>query len=116
VIRSLPSILLALGFISQAVGQAAPNLVPDEASTAPNYWCTWYSQNYWIGYGTDLKNLQGVTNAAAREEINEQSLFNQKDGWATTYLPRGRQDYIFLIDRLADQGRKQTNRRRTRLF
>jgi hypothetical protein len=98
VIRSLPSILLALGFISQAVGQAAPNLVPDEASTAPNYWCTWYSQNYWIGYGTDLKNLQGVTNAAAREEINEQSLFNQKDGWATTYLPRGRQDYIFLID------------------
>ena len=97
-IRSLPSILLALGFLSQATGQAAPNLVPGKASTAPNYWCTWYSQNYWIGYGTDLKNLQGVTNAAAREEINEQSLFNQKDGWATTYLPRGRQDYIFLID------------------
>lgn len=77
---------------------AAPNLVPTQPSAAANYWCTWYAQNYWIGRGTDLDSLKGVTNQAAREELNEATLFNQKDGWATTYLPRGRQDYIFLID------------------
>ncbi|BDS06884.1 hypothetical protein NT6N_19240 [Oceaniferula spumae] len=77
---------------------AAPNLVPTEPSTEPNYWCTWYSQNYWIGHGTDLKTLKGVKGAAARDEINEHATFNQKDGWAVSYLPRGREDYIFLID------------------
>ena len=64
----------------------------------PNYWCTWYAQNYWIGRSTDLKDLKGVTNEAAREELNERTVFNPKDGWATTYLKRGRQDFIFLID------------------
>ncbi len=76
----------------------APNLVPATPSAAPNYWCTWYAQNYWINRGQDLKQLKGITNEAAREELNEQALFNDQDGWATTYLKRGRADYIFLID------------------
>lgn len=76
----------------------APNLVPEKPSAEPNYWCTWYAQNYWIKRGQDLKQLKGVTNEAAREELNEHAIFNDKDGWATTYLKRGRADYIFLID------------------
>lgn len=75
-----------------------PNLVPESPATAPNYWCTWYAQNYWVGRGTDLQSLKGLSNTAAREEVNYDALFNTKDGWATTYLPRGRADYIFLID------------------
>ncbi|MCP5534298.1 MAG: hypothetical protein H7A48_14100 [Akkermansiaceae bacterium] len=77
---------------------AGPNLVPARPSTEPNYWCTWYSQNYWIGRGSDLPNLGGVTNAAAREQVNERTVFDEADGWARKYLPRGREDFIFLID------------------
>ncbi len=80
-----------------ALGET-PNLVPVEPATAPNYWCTWYAQNYWIGYGTDLQDLKSVTNANAREEVNYDTIFNQDNGWATTYLKKGRCDYIFLID------------------
>jgi len=92
--KILPGLLLCMASMSIA----APNLVPDEPATAPNYWCTWYAQNYWIGRGTDLQDLKRVTNSNAREELNYQTVFNRKDGWATTYLRRGRSDYIFLID------------------
>ncbi len=74
------------------------NLVSEEAANSPNYWCTWYAQSYWIKRGQNMKELKGITNAAAREELNEHTLFNAKDGWATTYLPGARKDYIFLID------------------
>ena len=47
-----------------------PNLVPTEPASAPNYWCTWYAQNYWIQRGSDLDSLAGLTNKTAREEIN----------------------------------------------
>lgn len=75
-----------------------PNLVPSTPATAANYWCTWYAQNYWIQRGGEITNFKGISNANAREEINDKTLFNTKDGWAATYLPRGRKDYIFLID------------------
>ncbi len=74
------------------------NLVPTQAATAANYWCTWYAQNYWIQRGGEITNFSGITNANAREELNEHTLYNKKDGWASTYLPRGRSDYFFLID------------------
>jgi hypothetical protein len=94
------NIIVIASLILQALPTwaAAPNLVPTEPATAPNYWCTWYAQNYWIGRGTDLKELSTVTNANAREELNTHTIFNKRDGWATTYLRRGRSDYIFLID------------------
>jgi hypothetical protein len=76
----------------------APNLVPPPPADTANYWCTWYAQNYWIGRGTDLQDLKSVTNANAREEVNYHTIFNEEDGWATTYLRNGRSDYIFLID------------------
>ena len=48
---------LMLSMISMAVltietaADKGPNLVPAQPATAPNYWCTWYAQNYWIGHG-----------------------------------------------------------------
>jgi len=96
--RALCLMVLSLGAAQADANDKAPNLVPTKPSTAANYWCTWYAQNYWIGRGTDLKSLKGVTNQAAREEINYHTLFNKKDGWASTYLPQGRADYVFLID------------------
>ena len=96
--QTLCLLIAALGIASSVRAHAGPNLVPDEPASAPNYWCTWYAQNYWIGRGTDLQELSGVTNQAARDELNYHTIFNDEDGWATTYLPRGREDYIFLID------------------
>jgi len=93
--QCLISLLL---FTSLFAEGTPPNLIPEKPSHDPNYWCTWYAQNYWIGRGTDLKTLQGVTNKAAREQLNEKNLFNPKDGWATTLLKRGRKDLTFLID------------------
>ena len=55
---------------SAFANQKGPSLVPEKPAAAPNYWCTWYAQNYWIGRGTDLQTLKGVTNQAARDELN----------------------------------------------
>lgn len=77
---------------------SAINLVPTTPATAANYWCTWYAQNYWIQRGGEITNFKAINNPNAREEINDHTLYNPKDGWASTYLPRGRNDYIFLID------------------
>ncbi|WP_236622247.1 hypothetical protein [Novipirellula maiorica] len=90
--------MIASLVLSATVSADGPNLVPPANEQTANYWCTWYAQNYWIGRGTDLQSLKGVSNSAAREELNEHALFNEVDGWATTYLKRGRQDFIFLTD------------------
>ena len=74
------------------------NLLPQQPSDAPNYWCTWYAQNYWQQRGGEIKNFNKINNPNAREEINYKNVFDSKEGWATTYLPRGREDYYFLID------------------
>ncbi|SMP63301.1 hypothetical protein SAMN06265222_10844 [Neorhodopirellula lusitana] len=94
-------IALTLAFaiqISSLTMAQGPDLVPPAREHTVNYWCTWYAQNYWIGRGTNLTDLKSVTNANARDELNEHSLFNPIDGWATTYLPNSRNDFIFLID------------------
>jgi len=78
--------------------RGAPNLVPAEPATAANYWCTWYAQNYWIQRGGEITDFEGINNPNAREELTYESVFNTKDGWAGTYLPRGRSDFFFLID------------------
>ena len=51
VFRRLLKVLFVVVFILvvSCTGKVAPpNLVPDQKSTAPNYWCTWYWQNYLI--------------------------------------------------------------------
>jgi len=98
----LPGILLLLIFILSCSKNepAKLNLVPGEASKAPNYWCTWYWQNYHIKQwepviAPDADKI--YTNSAAREELNEEILLG-KDGWARIMLPQTRSDYYFLID------------------
>ncbi|NQV31232.1 MAG: hypothetical protein HQ515_00990 [Phycisphaeraceae bacterium] len=75
-----------------------PNLVPTEPATAANYWCTWYAQNYWQQRGGEITDFSQINNPNAREELTYDHLFNEAEGWATMYLPRGRSDYFFLID------------------
>lgn len=77
---------------------AAPNLVPTKPATAPNYWCTWYAQNYWIQRGGEITNFKAINNPNARDTLTYHTVFNPKDGWASTYLENGRSDFIFLID------------------
>lgn len=75
-------------------------LVPEEPSTAPNYWCTWYWQNYLILEGEEVTNPDPATvytNQAAREGLNETTLFGE-NGMANVMLPESKGDYYFLID------------------
>ena len=80
------------------VAFAAPNLVPDKTPVSPNYWCTWYAQNYWIGLGEEITDLNRLSNQNAREQLNEKTVFDSKEGWAVKLLPDSRSDYFFLID------------------
>ncbi len=89
---------LFLLFMSGCASTKAPNLVPDQPGVSPNYWCTWYAQNYWIGLGQDITDLKLLSNQNAREELNEQTVFDEKEGWAVKLLPDSRSDYYFLID------------------
>ena len=76
------------------------NLVPEEAGQSPNYWCTWYWQNYLInkGQAVSVPDAQKIfTNQAARDELNEESIFGN-NGMAVVVLPKTRSDFYFLID------------------
>ena len=75
-----------------------PNLVPTEPAASANYWCTWYTQNYWQQRGGEITDFNAINNPNAREELTHNHLFNPDDGWVTSYLPRGRSDWFFLID------------------
>jgi len=91
-------VTITLIFIVSSTVANTPNLVPTEAATAANYWCTWYAQNYWQQRGGEITDFDKINNPNAREELTYDHLFNDKEGWATTYLPRGRSDFFFLID------------------
>ena len=80
------------------ISEGKPNLVPEDPAEAPNYWCTWYAQNYWQQRGGEISDLKKLNNPNAREELTYSHLFNKEEGWATTYLPQGRGDWYFLID------------------
>ena len=76
------------------------NLVPKEPSTAANYWCTWYWQNYLILKGQEVTNPDAstvYTNRAAREHMTEEHIFGE-NGMANVMLPKTRSDYYFVID------------------
>ncbi|WP_167615129.1 hypothetical protein [Maribellus sediminis] len=76
------------------------SLVPNEVGIAPNYWCTWYWQNYLILKGQEVTNPDAATvytNTAAREEMNEENIFGEQ-GMAVVMLPKTRSDYYFVID------------------
>jgi hypothetical protein len=93
--------LILILFVASACNkepQAVVNLVPDEPAKSANYWCTWYAQNYWVQRGGEISDLNLITNPAAREELTYSHLYNEKEGWISNYLPKGRSDWYFLID------------------
>ena len=79
--------------VADAVASARSehNLVPDEPSCAPNYWCTWAAQNYM--YGHNLANLnpevlEGDSGSKlAHEAATEKVLFGQ-GGWVNSFLSK----------------------------
>jgi hypothetical protein len=94
------SIFFALLLFGCTTSKEILNLVPNEVATAPNYWCTWYWQNYLILKGQEVQDPNAktiYTNKAAREELNEESIFGE-NGMATIMLPKTRSDYYFVID------------------
>ena len=91
-------LILFIAFACKTEPQVIVNLVPEKPATAANYWCTWYAQNYWVQRGGEITDLNKITNSAAREELSYNHLYNEKEGWITNYLPKGRSDWYFLID------------------
>lgn len=80
---------------------ATSNLIPEVATGAPNYWCTWAVQNYM--YGHHLGELHPETlegdagSKLAHEAMNEQVLLGEK-GWAHEFYSRVRKDLFLLLD------------------
>jgi len=90
--------LLCCFFVHGSSAGQGVNLVPESPATAANYWCTWYAQNYWQQRGGEITDIKKINNPNAREEMSYDHLFNEEEGWASSYLPRGRSDFFFLID------------------
>jgi hypothetical protein len=98
--KTITTILLASILFGCTIKEEIPNLVPNEVGTAPNYWCTWYWQNYLILEGQEVTNPDAgtiYTNKAAREGMTEENIFG-KQGMAVVMLPKTRSDYYFVID------------------
>ena len=93
------SIFIYLLLFSCTSNEKAPDLVPEQLCTAPNYWCTWYWQNYLIKAGEPVTNPSGkvYSNPAARENMNYETILG-KNGMARVMLPKSRGEYYFLID------------------
>jgi hypothetical protein len=77
------------------------NLVPEEPSPAPNYWCTWAAQNYMYGHNfaeLDPRILEGESGSKlAREAMTEKVLFGDS-GWGNSFFPKIRKDLYLLLD------------------
>lgn len=80
---------------------AGHNLVLEQPSDAPNYWCTWAVQNYMYGHELaklDPTMLEGESGSKlAHEAMNEAVLFG-KDGWVNSFFPKIRKDLFLLLD------------------
>lgn len=98
--KTITSVFLTFILIGCTVNEQTQNLIPNEVSKAPNYWCTWYWQNYLILKGQKVTNPDAgtiYTNKAAREGMNEKNIFG-KQGMAVVMLPKTRSDYYFVVD------------------
>ncbi len=97
----IPFLILTLGILQACSGpDFSLNLVPQTPATAPNYWCTWYWQNYLIRKGQPVTNPDAATvysNVSARESMNQETIFGAT-GMARVMLPHTRGDYYFVID------------------
>lgn len=100
VVKGTIIFLMTITLMGCAIKNQKASLVPDQAGTAPNYWCTWYWQNYLILKGQKVTNPDSgtvYTNEAARDQLNEENIFGEQ-GMAKIMLPKTRGDYYFLID------------------
>jgi hypothetical protein len=83
------------------MAKVGDNLVPEEPSSNPNYWCTWAAQNYMYGQGLpefDPKVLEGDSGSKlAHDAMTEKTLFGRA-GWAANFFPKIRKDVFFLLD------------------
>jgi hypothetical protein len=98
--KAITTILLVFLLFGCTRKEENINLVPREPSTASNYWCTWYWQNYLILKGQEVTNPDAgtvYTNPAAREHMTEKNIFGE-NGMASIMLPKTRSDYYFVID------------------
>lgn len=99
-IKTITTVLLVSILFGCITKEENINLVPREAGTASNYWCTWYWQNYLILKGQEVTNPDAgtvYTNRAAREHMTEENIFGE-NGMARIMLPKTRSDYYFVID------------------
>ena len=69
----------------------APNLVPEQPSETPNYWCTWGAQ------ATTLKDPKAGGQMAAADNLNETLVFKDP-GWLTHYFDKIRKDLFVVYD------------------
>ena len=98
--KAVTAILSAFILIGCTIKEENINLVPGKVGTSPNYWCTWYWQNYLILKGQEVTNPDAgtvYTNQAAREQMTEENIFGEQ-GMARIMLPKTRSDYYFVID------------------
>ena len=81
--------------------KSGENLVPERASGAPNYWCTWAAQNYMYGHHLEElppEILEGDSGSRlAHDAMNEEVLLG-KQGWAQEFYSRVRGDLYLLLD------------------
>jgi hypothetical protein len=100
-VAALASQASKLAAVTTSPDRLGENLVPEEPSGAPNYWCTWAAQNYMYGHGLaelDPKILEGDSGGSlARSSMNEDLLFG-KNGWAAEFFPKIREDLYLLLD------------------
>jgi hypothetical protein len=94
----------AISSLAQRAGSIASketSLVPTVPSKAPNYWCTWATQNYMYGHGLrslDAAVLEGESGGdLARSAMTENNVFAER-GWAESFYPQIRNDLFFLLD------------------
>jgi hypothetical protein len=108
--RSFLTALVATAVSSATRGQradatapwkAGENLIPDEPSSVPNYWCTWAAQNYLYGHDLgrlDTRLLEGESGSKlAHDAMTEHVLFGD-GGWLQEFYPKVRKDIYFLLD------------------
>lgn len=89
------------GWAGRSPKPSGVSLIPSRLSQAPNYWCTWSTQNYMFGDHSrhiDPKELEGRSGAVlAERELTEKNVFGP-GGWAAHFFPDVRGDLFFLFD------------------
>ena len=78
-------------------GDQTINLIPDEASPTPSYWCTWGTQNY-ASDSTTLKNAVWGVNGHYNQanHLTQENVFGE-NGWAH-FIPEVSKDLYIMFD------------------